>query len=427
MKREEEYIISESREINVSRRTAWTKHIKHAFPALKHRNYRLYAMSNVVSQVGSWLQNVAQGYMVYEITRSAFWVGLVSALYFIPILFFSLFAGVLIDKHSKRGILYITQSAQAILALALGILVLMGNVEAVHIAIFAFLLGCANALDMPARQTFMLLIVRREDLSSAISLNAGSFNAARIIGPSMAGIAIAQLGIGGAFIINALSFIAVLYALYSMRFHEVIHDTHPNPLRAIKEGLSASFRHAVIRPLLIMASLAAIFGWSYVAIMPVIAKDVFHQGAQGLGYLQAAAGFGAVMGAIVVSSQARRIKPYVFIFSGVGIFSAALMVFSFMTQMVGGMIALAVAGFGLIMMFSTINATIQHLSPEHLRGRIMSVYTLMFIGMSPFGSLEVGLLGDVVSVANTLRLNAIILLIGVSVLFVTQKQLRHVK
>ncbi len=427
MKREEEYIMSESQEIESGERPGWTRHFMGAFPALKHRNYRLYAMSNVVSQVGTWLQNVAQGYMVYEITRSAFWVGFVSALYFIPILFFSLFAGVLIDKYSKRRILYITQSSQAILALLLGVLVLMGSVQAVHIAVFAFLLGCANALDMPARQTFMLLIVRREDLSSAISLNSGSFNAARIIGPSMAGIAIAQLGIGGAFVINGLSFIAVLFALYSMRLNEVIHSTHPNPWRAIKEGLSASFHHPVIRPLLFMASLAAVFGWSYVAIMPVIAKDIFHQGARGLGYLQAAAGFGAVLGAVVVSSQARRIKPYVFIFSGVSIFSAALVVFSFMTQMQGGMIALAFAGFGLILMFSTINATIQHLSPPALRGRIMSVYTLMFIGMSPFGSLVVGLLSDVVSVPNTLRLNAIMLLIGVCALFVTQKQLRDVK
>lgn len=426
MKREEEYIIEGNREIYIGEHPGWTRHFLAAFPALKHRNYRLYATSNVISQVGTWLQNVAQGYVVYEITNSAFWVGLISALYFLPIFLFSLFAGVIIDKHQKRTIMYMTQTAQAILALTLGVLTYLGHVQAIHIAVFAFLLGCANALDMPARNTFMSRIVDREDLSSAISLNAGSFNAARIVGPSLAGITIASLGISGAFIINGLSFFAVLATLYSMRFHEVIHDTHPNPLRAIREGLSASFRHRIIRPILFMATTASIFGWSYVAMMPVIAKDVFHQGAQGLGYLQAAAGFGAVVGAVLVSSYSKKIKPYQFIFGGSFLFSVALVVFSYQTHMVGGMISLAFAGFGLICLFSTMNATVQHLSPDHLRGRIMSVYTLMFIGMSPFGSLETGYFSDLWNVQNTLRINAIVIFTVALIIYISQKNIRDI-
>lgn len=426
MKQEEQYILQESRELNIGERPGWTRHFFQAFPALRHRNYRLYASSNVISQIGTWLQNVAQGYVVYEITNSAFWVGLISALYFLPILIFSLFAGVIIDRHRKRSIMYITQTAQAILAIALAVLTFFGYVQAPHIAIFAFLLGCANAFDMPARQTFMTRIVKKDDLSSAISLNAGTYNAARIVGPSMAGITIAQLGVSGAFLINGLSFFAVIAALYSMRYNEVIHESHPAPLRAIREGLSASFRHDVIRPILFLALFAAVFGWSYVAIMPVVAKDVFNQDAQGLGYLQAAAGAGAILGAILVSSFSRRVKPYIFMFSGAFIFSVALMIFSFANEMVSGMISLAIAGFGLITLFATMNATVQHLSPDHLRGRIMSVYTLMFIGMSPFGSMEIGLLSDIIHVQNTLRLNAAIVFLAALIIYVTQKPLRRV-
>ncbi len=426
MKQEEQYILQESRELNIGERPGWTKHFFKAFPALRHRNYRLYASSNVISQIGTWLQNVAQGYVVYEITNSAFWVGLISALYFLPILIFSLFAGVIIDRHRKRSIMYITQTVQAVLAMVLAALTYFGYAQALHIAIFAFLLGCANAFDMPARQTFMTRIVKKDDLSSAISLNAGTYNAARIVGPSMAGITIAQLGVSGAFLINGLSFFAVIAALIAMRFNEVIHDTHPAPLRAIREGLSVSFRHEVIRPILFLALFAAVFGWSYVAIMPVVAKDVFHQDAQGLGYLQAAAGAGAILGAILVSSFSSRVKPYIFMFSGAFIFSVALMIFSFANEMVFGMISLAIAGFGLITLFATMNATVQHLSPDHLRGRIMSVYTLMFIGMSPFGSMEIGWLSDIINVQNTLRLNAAIIFLAALIIYVTQKPLRRV-
>ena len=426
MKQEEQYIIAESRELSVGERPEWTNHFFNAFPALSHGNYRLYASSNVISQVGTWLQNVAQGYVVYEITNSAFWVGLISALYFLPILLLSLYAGVIIDRHKKRSIMYVTQSVQAVLAVSLAVLTYFGFVQATHIAVFAFLLGCANAFDMPARQTFMTRIVGTSELSSAISLNAGTYNAARIVGPSMAGITIAQLGVSGAFLINGLSFIAVIAALYAMRFEEVIHETHPHPLRAIREGVSASFRHEVIRPILFLALFDAVFGWSYVAIMPVVAKDVFHQDAQGLGYLQAAAGAGAVLGAVVVSIFSTRVKPYIFMFCGAFIFSFALMVFSFATEMGPGMLSLAIAGFGLISLFATMNATVQHLSPDHLRGRIMSVYTLMFIGMSPFGSMEIGWLSDVISVQNTLRLNAAIMCIASLYIYITQKSLRRV-
>ncbi|MBI1863124.1 MFS transporter [Candidatus Microgenomates bacterium] len=281
MKPEESYLIQESEEISVGESPHWTDPFFRAFPALRYRNYRLYFFGQLVSLVGTWLQTVAQGYLVYLITKSALWVGLIAALQTLPVLLFALIGGVIVDRFNKRRVLFVTQSGQMILAFILGILALTGTVNQYHIAVLSFLLGIFTSIDMPARQTYMNKMVARKHLSSAISLSAGIFNAARVIGPASAGILISIVAVGGAFMLNGVSFIAVIVALYFMNVREVIADNHLHPLRAIQQGLRFAFSDDIIRPVLLLATVNSIFGWSYITIMPVIAGDVFHEGARG--------------------------------------------------------------------------------------------------------------------------------------------------
>lgn len=426
MKKEEEYILEESQELSIGTPPYWTHLLLRAFPALRYRNYRLYFVGQLVSLIGTWLQTVAQGYLVYELTRSAFWVGLIGALQTLPVLLFALLGGVIVDRFKKREVLFVTQAGQMVLALALGILTLMGVVDKYHIAILSFFLGIFTAIDMPARQTFMHKMVEKKDLSSAISLSAGIFNGARIVGPASAGILISIVGVGGAFIINGVSFIAVMIALLRMTVHEELAIDHLHPVQAIREGLHFAFSHDIIRPILLLATVNSIFGWSYITIMPVIARDVFHEGAQGLGYLQAAAGVGAVGGAILVSAFSRRTPARYFIFGGTLIFSLSILLFSFTSTLPVGMFVLLFAGFGLLSAFSMSNTTIQTRADDEIRGRVMSIYTLMFVGMAPFGSLAIGYFSEEYGVMNALRINAAVMLITLVLFYLTQKQLRKI-
>lgn len=426
MKKEEEYILDESQELSIGIPPYWTQFIFRAFPALKYRNYRLYFVGQLVSLIGTWLQTVAQGYLVYELTHSAFWVGLIGALQTLPVLLFALVGGVIIDRFKKREVLLVTQVGQMILAFTLGWLTLYGVVDKYHIAILSVFLGIFTAIDMPARQTFMHKMVDKRDLSSAISLSAGIFNGARIVGPASAGILIGMVGVGGAFIINGVSFIAVMIALLRMKVHEEVAIDHLHPIKAIQEGLRFAFLHEVIRPILILATINSIFGWSYVTMMPVIARDVFHEGAQGLGYLQAAAGVGAVAGAVVVSAFSRQKPAHYFILGGTLLFALSIFVFSFTHTLQVGSIVLLFAGFGLLSAFSMSNTTIQTCASDEIRGRVMSIYTLMFIGMAPFGSLAIGYFSEQFGVMTALRINAVIMLIALGYICFTQRQLRKI-
>lgn len=424
--KEDEYIQEESQELSIGEAPGWTRKFFKAFPALKYPNYRLYFIGQLTSLVGTWLQTVAQGYLVYEITRSAAWVGIIGALQTVPVLLFALFGGVIVDRFKKRNILYVTQVGQMTLAFILGFLTLSGMIDRYQIAVLSFLLGVFTAIDVPARQTFMQKMVDKKDISSAVSLSAGIYNGARVVGPALAGILISLVGVGGAFIINGISFIAVIVALMYMNVKEAIAAEHLHPLRAIKEGLQYAFSHEIIRPILLMATINSVFGWTYVTVMPVITEDIFHGGAAELGYLQAAAGVGAVAGAILVSALARRKPAHLFVFGGTLIFGLGILTFSFTHILLAGMITLLIAGFGLLSSFSMMNTTVQTRAPDHIRGRVMSIYTLMFIGMAPFGNLFIGFMSDRLGVMNALRVNGLIILFSLVIFYLTQKQLRKI-
>lgn len=395
-----------------------------AFPAFRHKNYRLYFGGQLISLIGTWLQMVALGWLVLELTHSAFWVGLVSAVSSLPVLIFILFGGVIVDRLPKKDILLFTQISSMIFAFILGVLTILNIINLTEIIILSFLLGMLNALDAPARQSFVIEMVGKNDLASAIALNSGVFNSARIIGPAIAGIIIAVFGTGGAFILNAVSYIAVIMALILIKVNVEIPKIHAHPLKALKEGIVYSFSHSVIRILLIFTGLSSIFGWSYSTIMPVIVKNIFHLGAESLGYFYSLSGIGAIIGVILVSTLSKKINQLFFILIGNFLFIFSIICFSFTSTLVWAMPFLFLAGMGLIMQFSTINTSIQHLVPDYMRGRVMSIYGLMFMGLFPFGSLEVGFMAEHFGSPFAIRFGAIVLFLFSIILFFNHKQLQ---
>lgn len=381
-----------------------------AFPAFRSKNYRLYFAGQLVSLIGTWLQMVAQAWLVLQLTQSAFMVGLVSALGFLPILFFSLFGGVLVDRFHKRELIISTQVAEMILAFALGVLTLLGLINVWFLALLAFLLGIVNAIDMPARQAFAIELVGREYLPSAIALNMGVFNTARVIGPALAGRLIASVGNGGTFIINGLSFFAPIVALSAMKIKSDLPQVHPDTFQAIKAGLRYVYHHSLIKNLLIFTTATAIFGWSYSTMMPVFAQNVFLKDASGLSLMYAAAGLGALVGAIFISGFAHQFSAKNLILGGNLVFVFSVILFSLTNNFSLGLIYLFLTGIGLAIQVAMLNTTIQHSVEHALRGRVMSIYSLAFLGMFPLGSFQVGFISEHFGPQFAIRVGAIILL-----------------
>ena len=419
----EDYLLSESPEINIGQRLGWTKRFFNVFPALENKNYRLFFIGQAVSFIGSWLQMVAQGWLVWDLTKSALALGVIGAIGSLPIMLFSLWGGVIVDRFSKRKILILTQFAMMLLAFVLGLLAIYHLVNVWLIGILAFLLGIINALDAPARQAFMIEMVNEEsDLPSAIALTAGIFNGARVIGPSIAGFLIATVGVGWAFLANGISFAAVIIALLLMKIKEISNEIHPHPLKAIKEGISYTLKHPVIKTLLIFTGVVSVFGWSYATILPLIAQNIFHSGAAGLGYLYTAAGVGAFLGVIIVSAFSKKLGHLIFIFGGNVIFTIGIILFTFTTNFIFALFFLALAGAGLVSQFSMINAAIQKSVVQKYRGRVMSLYTLMFLGLSPIGSFQVGFLTEHFGPAFAIRMGAVISFFFAIIIFRNQKK-----
>ena len=418
---------SELKSGNSDNKSSLKEKLLKAFPAFRHRDYQLYFFGQFISLIGTWLQMVAQGYLVYDLTHSALWVGITFALNSIPVTLFVLFGGVIVDRFSKKKILIFTQIASLIFALILGFLTILDIVTVLQICVFSFLLGTVTAIDMPARQAFMNDIVDRKELSSSIALNAGMFNMARVVGPLIAGILIGLIGEGGAFIVNSLSFIAPMITLFFMKSH--IHKAipHIHPLKAIKEGISYSVKHEIIRDLMIFAGLNALFGWSYITILPVVNDEVFHKGAYELSYLYASAGIGSVLGTIIVSSLSHKIRPSQFILGGLILFAVSLFAFSLTTNLYLALVFLFFSGLGLVMHFSMMTSTIQHTSPPQILGRVMSVYTFMFMGLSPLGSLQVGFIAENLGSPMALRISAVIMLIWAVFNFIRNKKLKDIE
>ena len=418
---EDRYIQSESSEIAVGQ-SIYLEKIFDFFPALKNRNYKLYFSGQLISLIGTWLQVVAEAYLVYTLTHSAFWVGLVTALATLPTLFLSLIGGVIVDRFPKRKIMFFTQGSSMVLALIYGSLALT-HINVFEISILAFLLGIVTAVDTPARQVLVSEILSSEQLSSGIALNSGAFNSARVIGPAVAGFLIALVKPGGAFLLNGVSYIAVLVALYSMNLHEEVSPKQLHPLEAIKEGIDYSLSHPLIRVLLLFAGVVSIFGWSYSTLMPIIADKTFHVGPSGLGYLYAAAGAGALMATFAIAGFSKRFSPLIFIIGGNFLFAVAIFLFTFTSNFEVALLLLFFAGLGLLSNFATLNTTIQHTVSDEVRGRVMSIYALMFLGLSPVGNFEIGWLSERIGIANGIRIGTVIVFLFGLIVFMNRNKI----
>jgi MFS family permease len=423
LKQEEQYLVNQSLELSVGENPIWARRFK-SFPALQSRNYRIYFFGQFISLIGTWLQIVAQGWLVLQLTSSPFLIGLVAALGTAPSLLFSLFGGVVVDRFSKKKILYFTQSSNMVLALLLGVLTNTGLATVPVIGLLAFLMGTVNAIDAPARQALVPELVGKERLASAIALNSGIFNAARVIGPGLAGMLIAWVGTGGAFIANGISYIAVLVALRFVNIHDIPAERSLHPLEAIKQGISYSFTHPVIRVLLLFVGVVSIFGWSYTTIMPVIAKSTYGLDAKGLGYLYSATGLGAILATYLVGAHANKVSPLLFILGGNTLFALCLMLFAFTSYFPLALMLLFFIGLGLLSQSSMMNTMVQGMVRPEFRGRVMSLYILMFMGMGPIGNFEIGFLTERVGVSWAFTINAAVVLLVGFVVFMNRGRIR---
>ena len=408
------------------KKDGFSRQLLSAFPAFESPNFRRYFPGQVISMIGTWIQMVAQGWLVLEITGSAFDVGLVAAASTLPTLFLSLFGGVLVDRYPRRTILLWTQSAAMLLAFVLGLFAITGTVTIGIILLLSFLLGCVNALNVPALQAFLSEIVEREQLSSAIALNSAIYNGSRVIGPAIAGFLISATGTGVSFLVNGVSFFAVILSLLSMKnmSKSGAAKIEVSPFQAIREGLHYSWEHPVIRASVMFIAVISIFAWSYVTMLPVIAKHTFGMGPSGLGYLYGVSGLGSVVGTVLVSIYYRRIDRLVFIAGGTIFFALALTGFTFTTFLPFALFFLFLSGFGLVAAVSTLSATIQSTVDDRFRGRVMSLYMMVFMGFMPIGNIEIGYISEHFGTAIAIRAGCVVTILASLVLVWSSSRIR---
>jgi len=385
------------------------------FASLRHPAYRLYFFGQMVSLIGLWMQSAAQSWLVYDLTRSKAFLGVVGIAGSLPIVALSTWGGVLADRIPKRRILVFTSVSAAVLALTLGLLTLAGITRPGHILVLAALLGVVSGLEMPARQAFAAELVGRGDLANAIALNASVFHAARIVGPAIAGVIIGQVGTGWAFVGNALSFGAILFALARMR----LPDGGPPRPRTDGDGLWKGF--AVVRQtaglaaLMLLMLLVGVFGWSYVVLMPALARDGLGSGPEGDGLLGAAIGVGSVTGALTLAALGRIRRPRAVLCGVVAGLGLALVVLSLSRVPWGAALALVPAGFCLTIFFSLSNTWVQVAVDDDVRGRVMGVYTAIFGILMPLGALWAGMMAEWIGVQGTIAAGAVLCLLAIPV------------
>jgi MFS family permease len=361
--------------------------------ALAHRDFRLFLSGQLISLIGTWMQGVAQSWLVYRLTGSSVLLGLVGFVGQIPVLLLAPVGGSLADARSRHRIIKGTQTAAMILAFALAGLTLAGWVQLWHIFTLAGLLGIVNAFDIPARQSFLVQLVGRDDLMNAIALNSSMFNAARILGPAIAGVLVAAVGEGWCFFLNGVSYLAVLVGLLMM--HPKPQPRQPEgetPLGRIVEGFAFVARTAPIRAILLLLGLVSLCGMPYSVLMPIFADRILDAGARGLGILMGAAGVGALLGALTLASRREVRGLGRWIAWAAAAFGGGLIAFSLSRQFWLSTALLVPVGFSVIVQTAASNTLIQAMVPDALRGRVMSVYSMMFMGMAPFGALLAGLL-----------------------------------
>lgn len=361
-------------------------------------------MGQNVSLVGTWMQQVAMGWLVYRLTNSVLLLGVVAFSSQIPVFILSPLGGVAADRFNRRKLLVITQALSAAQAIMLGALTLTGHIQIWHIIVLGIVLGCINSFDIPARQSFLVdMVEKKENLGNAIALNSLMFNAARLIGPSIAGLVIALFGEGVCFLVNGISFLAVLCSLFMMRI--MPKNTKPRRiavLEELKEGFKYTFGFAPIRFILLLLSVISAMGMAYVVLMPVFARDILKGGPETLGFLMASVGIGAAAATIYLASRKSIVGLGRLIPISASVFAIGVILFSLSRTLWISMAVLSVSSFGMMVNMAACNTILQTISEDDKRGRVMSFYTMSFMGMAPIGSLAAGAIAGRIGVTGTL-------------------------
>ena len=379
------------------------------FRALRYRNFRLFFIGQGTSLVGTWMQTMAMAWLVYRLTNSAWLLGMVGFFSQIPTFFLTPFAGVFADRWDRRRTLIVTQTLAMVQAFILAILTLTGHIAVWHIVVMGIILGCINSLDMPTRQSFVVEMVDdKKLLPNAIALNSFLFNAARLIGPSVAGIIVAMAGEGVCFLLNGVSYLAVIVSLYYMvtkKQEKTIPKT--NVLRELKDGINYALNSIPIKNILMLISAMSVMGMSYAILMPIFAKDILHGGAQTLGFLMATSGIGALTGTVYLASRRNTSGLGDVIMLASFIFGIGLVAFSLSRVLWLSLIILMLIGFGMMVQMAAVNTVLQTIVDDDKRGRIMSLYTTAFAGVAPLGSLFAGALANKIGAPTTLIIGGI--------------------
>jgi MFS family permease len=364
--------------------------LRQTFRALRHRNFRLFISGQIISLVGTWMQNVAQAWLVYRLTHSELLLGTAWFCSQIPVFALGPLGGLASDRYSRHKLVILTQTAAMLQAAMLAILTLSGRVEVWHVLALALTLGCINAFDMPARQSLIIQMTGKEDLLSAISLNSAIFNAARVVGPGTAGVLVAAVGEGVCFAVNAVSFLAVIGGLAAMRLPPFTRKVTESPWCHLVDGFRYAWRHSAVRTLLAMMAASTISGMPAVVLMPFFADEVFGRGSQGMGFLLGAMGVGAVVGTLVLAGRARTDGLPTVIFYSAATAGVAFMAFALSPWFWFSMAIMPVLGYSVMRQMASANTLIQTSIPDHYRGRVMSLYSMTVVGLGPFGSLAAG-------------------------------------
>ena len=387
--------------------------MREAFRTLRYYNFRLFFAGQLISLVGTWMQTVAQSWLVYRLTGSSALLGLVGFSGQIPVFLFAPLGGVAADRYNRHRMIVVTQSASMALALILAALTLTGQVRIWHLFVLSAILGVVNAFDIPARQSFLQEMVGRADLINAIAINSSMFNCARIVGPAIAGLLVAWIGEGWCFFVNGVSYIAVIAGLLMMRVTpRVVAHSKDSAWQHVMEGARFVISARPMRVLLLLVALISFSGLQYSVLMPIFADRIFHSGAHGMGVLLGINGAGALCGALVMAAKRGLEGLSRWIAVAASIFSVAIMAFGFAPTywIAGGL--LYVVGFSTMIQFGSTNTLIQMMSPDRLRGRAISAYSMMYMGMTPIGSMVAGIVAEHIGARETVSAGGAICLIA---------------
>ena len=383
------------------------------FRALRHPNYRLFFAGQLVSLVGTWMQSVAQSWLIYRLTGSAALLGAVGFAGQFPVFLLASLGGIVADRHDRRRVLIATQSTAMLLAAALAALTLSGRVHEWHVFALAVMLGLVNAVDIPTRQAFVVELVEREDFMNAIALNSAMFNGARVAGPALAGILVASIGEGWCFLVNALSYVAVIAGLWRMRVRRRgVPSRASSGLADLLEGFRFAWRTRPIRMLLFALGLVSLVGMPYTVLMPIFADRILHSGARGLGILMGAAGLGALVGALLLAARTQLRGLGRWIALAMAGFGGGLVAFSLSHSFWVSAVLLLPVGTCMMVQMSASNTLVQAMVPDRLRGRVMAIYSMMFMGLAPVGALLAGSLAERLGAPEIVAIGGVLAMLG---------------